>query len=355
MVKAKKSRIDSDALLRKKSLQGVKKPNPFEIQVSKSKFTILNRDSQTSNHRFAGVPGVQRARAIEKRKQTLGQEFLLKNKSNRFTDQRKDGRNMSRDQMASERKSTAVRRKEMFNLNDSVKLTHRGQTLEEIERFDDAVDNDDSDEDGGQLDADFMEAAHFGGGEEDGEDHGKDRKTVIEEMIAESKRRKAEKQRENDEVYEMTQKLDQNWQSLMSVVGNHMKGETARPQLEDYDKIMREMIFDRRGAPADKLKSEEELARIEKQKLEKLERERLARMNGEDGEVKGKHRSADDLDDGYLLQPVDGNEEATYDDGVAKIRCGVQHGNKFKEDQTVQLGILPGFFAVLFLLLFDHI
>lgn len=157
MVKAKKNRIDSDALLKKKSLQGVKKPNPFEIQTNKAKFTILNRDTQ-ANRRFAGVPGVQRARAIEKRKQTLGQEFLLKNKSNRFTDQRKDGRNMSRDQMVAERKSTATRRKEMYNLNDTVKLTHRGQTLEEIERFDDAVDNDDdSDEDGGQLEGEFQE------------------------------------------------------------------------------------------------------------------------------------------------------------------------------------------------------
>lgn len=335
MVKAKKNRIDSDALLRKKSLQGVKKPNPFEIQTSKSKFTILNRDSQSSNHRFAGVPGVQRARAIEKRKLTLGQEYLLKNKSNRFTDQRKDGRNLSREQMVSERKSSAVRRKEMYNLNDSVKLTHRGQTLEEIERFDDAVDNDDdSDEDGGQLDAKFMEAAHFGGGEEDGEEQSRDRKTVIEEMIAESKRKKAEKQRENDEVYDMTQKLDQNWQSLMSVVGNHMKGETVRPQLEDYDKLMREMIFERRGAPADKLKSEEELANIEKQKLEKLERERLARMKGEEGEVKGQHRSADDLDDGYLLQPVDGNEEAIYDEDDVDAEDGLYNPREISKEAS---------------------
>ncbi|XP_001657340.2 nucleolar protein 14 homolog [Aedes aegypti] len=332
MVKAKKNHIDSDALLKKKSLQGVKKPNPFEIQTSKAKFTILNRDSQP-NRRFAGIPGVQRARAIEKRKQTLGQEFLLKNKSNRFTDQRKDGRNMSRDQMATERKSAATRRKELYNLNDMVKLTHRGQTLEEIERFDDAVDNDDdSDDDGGQLEADFMEAAHFGGGEEDGEDRGRDRKTVIEEMIAESKRRKAEKQRENDEVYEMTQKLDQNWQSLMSVVGDHMKGDSVRPQLDDYDKIMREMIFERRGAPADKLKSEEELANIEKQKLEKLERERLARMKGDDVEAKGNHRSADDLDDGYLLQPIDGNEEASYNEADVDAEDGLYNPRQISEE-----------------------
>lgn len=302
----KKNRISSDALLKKKSLQGVKKPNPFEIQTSKTKFSVLNRDTQTN--RQTGLSGVQRARAIEKRKQTLGQEYLQKHKSNRFVDQRKDGRNMTGEQLLSERKSMASRRKEMYNLNDSVKLTHRGQTLEEIERFDDAVDNDDNDSDdaGGQLDADFMEAAHFGGG---AGDNGKDRKTVIEEMIAESKRKKAEKQRENDEVYEMTQKLDQNWQSLISVVGGHMKGENERPKLDDYDKVMREMIFERRGKPADKLKSAEELAKIEKDKQERLERERLARMAGEENGVKAKHRSADDLDEGYFIQPVDENSE----------------------------------------------
>uniref|UniRef100_A0A1Q3EXR4 Putative nucleolar protein 14 n=1 Tax=Culex tarsalis TaxID=7177 RepID=A0A1Q3EXR4_CULTA len=301
----KKNRISSDALLKKKSLQGVKKPNPFEIQTSKTKFNVLNRDTQTN--RQTGLSGVQRARAIEKRKQTLGQEYLQKHKSNRFVDQRRDGRNWNRDELTAERKSGASRRKEMYNLNDSVKLTHRGQTLEEIERFDDAVDNDnDSDDDEGQLDAEFMEAAHFGGGEADS---GRDRKTVIEEMIAESKRKKAEKQRENDEVYEMTQKLDQNWQSLAAVVGDHMKGDSERPKLDDYDKVMREMIFERRGKPADKLKSAAELAEIEREKKERLERERLARMAGEENGTKAKHRSADDLDEGYFLQPIDGRSE----------------------------------------------
>lgn len=151
----KKNRISSDALLKKKSLQGVKKPNPFEIQTSKTKFNVLNRDTQTN--RQTGLSGVQRARAIEKRKQTLGQEYLQKHKSNRFVDQRRDGRNMNREELMAERKSGASRRKEIYNLNDSVKLTHRGQTLEEIERFDDAVDNDiDSEDEGGQLDGTLL-------------------------------------------------------------------------------------------------------------------------------------------------------------------------------------------------------
>lgn len=300
---AKKNRISSDALLKKKSLQGVKKLNPFEIQSSKTKFSVLNRDTHTN--RQTGLSGFQRARAIEKRKQTLGQEYLQKHKCNRFVDQRKGVRNMNRVELGVEQKSGASRRKVMYNLNDSVKLTHRGQTLEEIERFDDAVDNDnDSDDDEGQLDAEFMEAAHFGGGETD---NSRDRKTVIEEMIAESKRKKVEKQRENDEVYEMTKKLDQNWQSLAAVVSGHMKGDNERPKADDYDKVMREMIFERRGKPADKLKSAEELAKVEKERQERLERDRLARMAGEENATKLKHRSADDLDEGYFLHPFDGS------------------------------------------------
>jgi hypothetical protein len=55
--------------------------------------------------------------------------------------------------------------------------------------------------------------------------------------------------------------------------------------------------------PSDRLKSEEELAREEKEKLEKLEMERLQRMHGfkEDFVPERKHRSADDLDDGFVF------------------------------------------------------
>lgn len=55
--------------------------------------------------------------------------------------------------------------------------------------------------------------------------------------------------------------------------------------------------------PTDRLKSEEELAQEEKEKLEKLEMERLQRMHGfKEGLVPGKqHRSADDLDDGFVF------------------------------------------------------
>jgi len=55
--------------------------------------------------------------------------------------------------------------------------------------------------------------------------------------------------------------------------------------------------------PTDRLKSEEELVREEKEKLEKLEMERLQRMHGfkEDLVPERQHRSADDLDDGFVF------------------------------------------------------
>jgi len=49
------------------------------------------------------------------------------------------------------------------------------------------------------------------------------------------------------------------------------------------------------------LKSKEEIAKEEKQKLEKLESERLKRMKGIEDDDIVKHRSADDLDDGYMI------------------------------------------------------
>ncbi|XP_053689392.1 nucleolar protein 14 homolog [Sabethes cyaneus] len=289
MAKTKINQGISKVLFKQKQSLGVKTSNPFEIQTKKSKFSILNRDKWQDGQFCA--PGIHRAQAIEKRKKTISNDFLMKNKSNRFVDHRKQGQPLS------------SRRKQLYCLNDSIKLTHRGHTLEEIEHLDEPVDNDDmSDEEGGQLNDEFVEAVNFGGGEHD--DRSKDRKTAIEEIIAESKRRKVEKQRENDEVYQLTQKLDQSWHGLISVVGGFAKSSTERPKLEDYDRVMREMIFERRGKPADKLKSEAELALIERQKLEKLEREKLLRMKVTENNLAPKHRSADDLDDDYSFLSI---------------------------------------------------
>lgn len=110
---------------------------------------------------------------------------------------------------------------------------------------------------------------------------------------------------------EMTDKLDSDWKDLIPVVGKLHKQEEEQTDQDDYDRLVKEMIFAPRGEPTEKLKTEEDQALIEKNRLEKLESDRLARMRGEiDEEGKRNHRSADDLDDGYFLEAVtEENEE----------------------------------------------
>ena len=109
----------------------------------------------------------------------------------------------------------------------------------------------------------------------------------------------------------MTDKLDSDWKDLIPVVGKLHKQEEEKTDQDDYDRLVKEMIFAPRGEPTEKLKTEEDQALIEKNRLEKLESDRLARMRGEiDEEGKRNHRSADDLDDGYFLEEVtEENEE----------------------------------------------
>lgn len=136
---------------------------------------------------------------------------------------------------------------------------------------------------------------------------------MIEELIAESKKRKGERSREHEEILDLTEKLDSNWRELLPVVNKLHRQETENHVPDEYDRLVKEMIFSPRGEPTEKLKNEEDIARAEKERLEELERERLKRMRGDEEEEnieQPKHRSADDLDDGYLLEPVvEANEE----------------------------------------------
>lgn len=289
--------------------------NPFEVHVNKEKFQILGR---TCKH-DKGLPGVSRAKAVRKRKETLAVEYQNKHKTNKFRDRRigkfQTGDELSEDVINARFVSARVEQLKQnkasrFNLNDDDILTHRGQTLEEIEQFRDER-SDDEDLEDDKLNAEFTEAAHFGGDPE----LSKDRQSAIEDMIAEQKRRKIEIAKEKDEVHNLTEKLDSNYKELLGLVDKLSKKELLeKPKPDDYDKALKEMIFEPRGVVTDKLLSEEELAKQERERLEELERNRLKRMH-EDGEnvnVKTKqieHRSADALDDGYFGYSVEEEDE----------------------------------------------
>ncbi|KAJ8941563.1 hypothetical protein NQ318_011522 [Aromia moschata] len=99
----------------------------------------------------------------------------------------------------------------------------------------------------------FVENAHFGGGllrntESEG---AKTHKDLIDQLIAES----AKVKRPEEDT-------------------------TKKTKIDDYDKVMRELKFEARGTVSDRLKTEDEIAKDEKEKLEQLEKERLERMKG---------------------------------------------------------------------------
>nr|CAD7201302.1 unnamed protein product [Timema douglasi] len=316
---AKKKKI-SDKVNRINPANKSKILNPFEVHVNKQKFNILGRKSKSDK----GLPGVARSKAIKKRKATLLQEYRVKGKSNKFLDMRIGEKNhaMTPEDRIMARftaeRMKSHKKKSVFNMDDEEILTHHGQSLNEIENFDDPRSDEEDIEESGKLDARFVGDAHFGGGmlKKTSDDGAISRKNLIEQLIAESKKRKVEKQRAREQTLDLTEKLDTDWKDLLPIVSASKKSskdtqESFKP--DPYDTVMRELKFEARGKPSDRLKTEDEIAKEEKERLEKLEAERQDRMKGFTDETPvttstNKHRSADDLDDGF---EIDSDPEVT--------------------------------------------
>ncbi len=98
-----------------------------------------------------------------------------------------------------------------------------------------------------------------------------------------------------------------------------------RSEDKDYDVNVKELVLEKRATPKDRTKTEEELALEAKEALEKAERKRLRRMNGEDWDSsdddapsrKKEKRSvgADDLEDDF--QQEDGADWGGLGEGLA--------------------------------------
>uniref|UniRef100_A0A673W7G8 NOP14 nucleolar protein homolog (yeast) n=1 Tax=Salmo trutta TaxID=8032 RepID=A0A673W7G8_SALTR len=291
------------------------KNNPFEVKINRKKFDILGRKSKHD----VGLPGVSRSKAINKRKETLLKEYKTKDKANKFIDRRfgeydtkMDPEEKILQRFSMERQRTQDK-KNMYNLNEEEELTHYGQSLSEMEKLNDMVDSDD---DEGKQAAELT-ASHFGGGgllrrktqgEKDngGNQRAKSRQELIEELILKSKQEKRERQNQKEESQVLTEKLDQDWKSIQGLLAHK-----NAPKLDEYDMMVRELGFEMKAQPSEKMKTPEEVAREERERLQKLEADRLRRMMGDavgDCTKTQAHMSADDLNDGFIL---DGDDKPT--------------------------------------------
>ncbi|XP_036146069.1 nucleolar protein 14 homolog [Monomorium pharaonis] len=311
MVKTKKKNLSETVKQKNK-----KRLNPFEVHINRDKQKVLGRKSKNDH----GLPGISRAKVINRRKQSLLQEYKLQNKDNVFLDKRIGEKHyaMSTEDKAIARFATermrAYKKENIFNLNDEV-LTHRGQTLEEIEKFDDPRSDDefsDNDTISGKLNKNFVENAHFGGGTLSKADSTLSKKNLIDQLIVESKKRKAEKQKMHEETINLTEKLDSEWKDLLPFMSKKLTediDEITKP--DAYDIAVRQLKFEARGNPSEKLKSEEVIIQEEKERLERLESDRLARMKGFIGDISNQcwHKSADDLEDDFVMETIEDNDD----------------------------------------------
>ena len=70
-------------------------------------------------------------------------------------------------------------------------------------------------------------------------------------------------------------------ESLEKKLGSQSFDTAGDDRDQQYDQFVRELVFDQRSKPKDRTKTEEELALEAKNALEKAERQRIRRMNGE--------------------------------------------------------------------------
>ena len=267
-------------------------------------------------------------------------EYKNQNKSNSFVDKRigQNNRNVS----VEDRSLMRFSRESIKRFDETIfdeqtlpeeRITHKGQILSEIEKFEDP--ESDSDDDDQFISKKFVNEVHFGDGISELNSRKRSHKELIEDMITDSKIRKAELRKVKDETSELTKQLDDKWMEILPLIGkSDAKGDLIgfnKEKESDYDKMMGELIFESCGLPSSRLKSEEEVAKDEREKLEELENERLKRMCGLKT-VTCTHKSADDLDDDYDSNS-DGDGDGDGDEDVEESDGGSEQDDGHEDDK----------------------
>ena len=170
------------------------------------------------------------------------------------------------------------------------------------------------------------------------------RKEWIDNMIAESKKRKADRQRDLEEARKITVDLDQEWKNMRNDKGckglmkepkKFLLDEADEAKKDPYDILLRELGFEKGKKEAqDRLLTEEEKIKEEKEKLEKLEADRLKRMRGEveneEEEAEEEVESDDEEEEGDEEEESDDDDEEDMSDLEESEDEEEQKGSKKK-------------------------
>ncbi|WFD30401.1 nucleolar complex protein 14 [Malassezia sp. CBS 17886] len=295
--------------------------NAFDEKVTHQKHKVLGRKVKGTT----GAPLAKRTEAQRERREKLLPEYENRNHSSTFVDRRfgEYNPNLSLEEKMLQRftheRQTRSGKATLFDLNDdddTADLTHYGQRLSGLDEMPDVrVDDGDDDENPkGYIDAQRTQEAHFSGFDDapaPDDAAPRNKNEVMKDIIARSKLAKHERQKAKDADEEMRMELDDELGDIRSLL---FAQQTARAEdapdeapADDagaaYDAFVREMAFERRAKPQDRLKSAEELAEEQAHRLHDAEAARLRRMRGE----------PEPADDDDASEPDLGGEPGTAD------------------------------------------
>jgi nucleolar protein 14 len=236
-------------------------------------------------------------------------------------------------------------------------LTHRGNAINDANARDHVMLSDEEDG-GGDLEAVDTEL-HFGGGNMKGAKTSQygptstdlnsvysQRKTELDDLIARRKVLKAEKMQSKEQQTEAFETMDESFKDLAQLLQfrdkkqerkerEALKAQGLLPQedqdMQDWDKEMKEYLFERKVKATDRTKTPEEIAKEEADRLHKLETRRLARMNGdfEDDEfsdISGdeggskKRKKKPSKNSTATAEKLDDSDDEDHRDNEAKVR-----------------------------------
>ncbi|TEA22759.1 putative nucleolar complex protein 14 [Colletotrichum sidae] len=309
--------------------------NPFDLKHNPRgpKFDVTTNRPPTgaAAKGISGRPGMAKSIGEQRRRETLLIEMQKRNKVGGILDRRfgENDPSLAEEEKMIERfareKQRTHKKTSLFDLEEAEplgELTHMGQSL----NFDDSALADDFDEDDlnngfESDDSDMLQkrlkrirSAEMGEDGEAGEDQPERKKTkkeVMEEVIAKSKAHKYERQVAKDEDEELRLQLDKELPNLHALLSGRGKAEKANANEpskliagvdretfnKDFDLRLKKLVQDRRAAPTERTKTDEEIAEQESKRLKELEEKRLKRMRGESVSDSGEEEEEDDEDE----------------------------------------------------------
>ncbi|KAK8164312.1 nucleolar protein 14 [Phyllosticta citrichinensis] len=302
--------------------------NPFEIKAKarpeKFQSTSLHKQNAKDGMVAVARPGVTKSLGEETRRKMLLPELQMRNKTGGIIDRRigENDPTMTIEDKMLERFTRERSRKKgnVFDLEDDadeeeVQLTHGGMALDlkgENDDFDAGSLEGGSDDEGDTKRKPKRRRENDGEAEaEEEEEQPEKKKTkaeVMKEVMAKSKLHKYERQQEKEDDEDLREKLDEGMFDMLAELGRFkkkappskeeeangglgsmdperakmMSQEDKKKADKEYDRLMREMKLDKRAAPTTRVKSDEEKAQEEAERLKELEQKRLKRMKGED-------------------------------------------------------------------------